>query len=166
MGEPDDLWLLTTDDGYGFIARLEDMMTRLKAGKSIVNVGTGASVLRPQRISSHETDLVAAASSEGKLLVFEAAELPVLGRGKGVQTLKIHRTPIAPEKVVSTAVLPRDGTLVVHAGKRYTNLKGADLESYIGKRAQRGLKLPRGFQTVSLVRNWSDRDDRVPETVM
>src|SRR2546430_5169648 len=33
MGEPDDLWPLTTDDGYGFIVRLEEMMTRLKAGK-------------------------------------------------------------------------------------------------------------------------------------
>ena len=37
MGDPDDLWLLTTDDGYGFVCRLEDMMTRLKAGKSVVN---------------------------------------------------------------------------------------------------------------------------------
>ncbi|HYO79603.1 MAG TPA: DNA topoisomerase IV subunit A, partial [Thermoanaerobaculia bacterium] len=71
MGDPDDLWLLTTDDGYGFIARLEDMMSRLKAGKSIVNVGSGATVLRPQRVTSYETDAIAAASSEGKLLVFE-----------------------------------------------------------------------------------------------
>jgi len=166
MGDPDDLWLLTTDDGYGFVCRLEDMMTRLKAGKAIVNVGKGATVLRPQRVTSHETDLVAAASSEGKLLVFEAAELPLLSRGKGVQTLKIHKTPIAPEKVVSTALIPRDGTLVVHAGKRYTNLKGADLETYIGKRAGRGLKLPRGFQNVSMIRSWMDRDGRIPSDEM
>jgi topoisomerase-4 subunit A len=161
MGEPDDLWLMTTDDGYGFIARLEDLMTRLKAGKAVINVGAGASALRPQRIGSHETDLIAAASTEGKLLVFEASELPVLARGKGVQTIKIHRTPIAPEKVVSTAVVPRQGMLIVQAGKRYTNLKGADLETYVGKRAQRGLKLPRGFQSVSLIRTWSEREDRV-----
>jgi topoisomerase-4 subunit A len=166
MGEPDDLWLLATDDGYGFVARLEDLMTRLRAGKSIVNVGKGASALRPQRIGMYETDLIAAASTEGKLLLFEAAELPMLGRGKGVQTIKIHRTPIAPEKVVSTAVVPRNDTLVVYAGKRHTNLKGADLETYIGKRAQRGLKLPRGFQNVSLIRAGSDREDRPPETVM
>jgi topoisomerase IV subunit A len=166
MGEPDDLWLLTTDDGYGFVARLEDMMTRLKAGKSVVNVGKGATVLRPQKIGSYETDRVAAASTEGKLLLFEIAELPALARGKGVQTIKLHRTPIAPEKVVSTAVVPSDGTLVVHAGKRFTNLKGADLETYLGKRAQRGLKLPRGFQNVSLIRSWSEREGRGPELVM
>jgi topoisomerase IV subunit A len=151
MGEPDELWLLTTDDGYGFVIRLEEMMTRLKAGKSIVNVGKGASALRPQRVANFETDLVAAATTEGKLLLFGVQELPQLSRGKGVQTIKIHRTPIAPEKVVATAVVPVDGTLVVHAGKRYTNLKRADLESYIGKRAQRGLKLPRGFQNVTTI---------------
>lgn len=164
MGDADDLWLLTTDDGYGFVARLEDMMTRLKAGKSVVNVGKDATVLRPQRVGSFESDYVAAASTEGKLLVFEMAELPALARGKGVQTIKIHRTPIAPEKVIATAVVPRDGTLIVTAGKRFTNLKGADLQEYVGKRAQRGLKLPRGFQSVTSIRAWNERD-RLPDPV-
>jgi topoisomerase-4 subunit A len=165
MGDAEDLWLVSTDDGYGFVVRLEDMMTRLKAGKAIVNVGKGATVLRPHRVTSYETDRVAAASSEGKLLVFEVAELPALPRGKGVQTIKLHRTPIAPEKVVGIAVVPQDGTLIVQAGKRFTSLKGKDLDEYLGKRAQRGLKLPRGFQSVSLVRAWSDREGRMPDDV-
>jgi topoisomerase-4 subunit A len=165
MGDPDDLWLLATDDGYGFVVRLEDMMTRLKAGKALVNVGKGATALRPQRVNSYETDRVAAASTEGKLLVFDVAELPQLPRGKGVQTIKLHRTPIAPERVVGLAVVPHDGLLIVQAGKRYTNLKGKDLDEYIGKRAQRGLKLPRGFQTVSYIRAWSDREGRLPDNV-
>ena len=163
MGDPEDLWMLATDDGYGFVARLEDMMTRLKAGKSIVNVGSGATVLRPQRIGSYESDYAAFASTEGKLLVFELVELPQMARGKGVQTLKIHRTPIAPEKIVSAAVVPKDGTLIVKAGKRFTSLKRADLDEYIGKRAQRGLKLPRGFQNVTSIRAWNDREERMPD---
>ncbi|HKB81190.1 MAG TPA: DNA topoisomerase IV subunit A, partial [Thermoanaerobaculia bacterium] len=146
MGDPDDLWLLATDDGYGFVVRFEELITDRKAGKTIVNVNDGATTLRPQRVGSVDDDRVAAATSEGKLLLFGADELPQLVRGKGVQTIKIHRTPIAPEKVVAVAVVPEDGTLVVYAGKRFTNLKGGDLDSYIGKRAQRGLKLPRGFQ--------------------
>ncbi len=158
MGEPDDLWLLTTDDGYGFVIRLGEMITDRKAGKSIVNVGDGATLLRPQRVTSMESDRVAAATTEGKLLLFPVSELPELGKGKGVQTIKIHRTPIAPEKVVGVAVVPEGGILVVTAGKRYTNLKGADLDTYLGKRAQRGLKLPRGFQSVSSIRTWSERD--------
>jgi topoisomerase-4 subunit A len=166
MGDPDDLWLLTTDDGYGFVARLEEMMTRLKAGKSIVNVGKGATVLRPQRISDMNSDWIAAATTSGKLLLFGADELPQLARGKGVQTIKLHKTELFPEKVVATAVVPHDGTLVVHAGKRFTNLKSDDLAPYAGKRAQRGLKLPRGFQNVSTIRAWSEREGRVPDVVM
>jgi topoisomerase-4 subunit A len=157
MGEPDDLWLLTTDDGYGFVTRLEDLQARIKNGKAVVNVNEGAKTLEPQRVENVKADFVAAATTEGKLLLFPASELPQLGRGKGVQTIKIHRTPIAPEKVVSAAVVAKDGTLVVYSGKRFTNLKGADLENYIGKRAQRGLKLPRGFQNVSEIRPWGER---------
>jgi topoisomerase-4 subunit A len=160
MGDPDDLWLLTTDDGYGFVARFEELVTDRKAGKTIVNVNKGATTLKPQPVENVKKDRIAAATTEGKLLLFGASELPQLTRGKGVQTIKIHRTPIAPEKVVSTAVVPADGTLVVHAGKRYTNLKPADLESYIGKRAQRGLKLPRGFQAVSAIRVFAEREPR------
>jgi topoisomerase-4 subunit A len=166
MGEPDDLWLLTTDDGYGFIIRLEEMMTRLKAGKATVNVGKGAAVLRPQRVYDMSTDWIAAATTTGKLLLFGADELPELGRGKGVQTVKLHKTELFPEKVIATAVVPQDGTLVVHAGKRFTNLKGDDLATYAGKRAQRGLKLPRGFQNVSTIRAWNEREGRVPDMVM
>src|SRR5947208_5001025 len=51
MGEPDDLWLLSTDDGYGFIVRFEELITDRKAGKAIVNVNDGATMLRPQRMS-------------------------------------------------------------------------------------------------------------------
>ncbi|HEY3055044.1 MAG TPA: DNA topoisomerase IV subunit A [Thermoanaerobaculia bacterium] len=160
MGEPDDLWLMTTDDGYGFIVRFEELMTDRKAGKAVVNVNENASLLRPQRVMS-PSDFIAAATSEGKLLLFPSADLPQLARGKGVQTIKIHRTPIAPEKVVATAVIAEDGTLVVHAGKRFTNLKGDDLNNYIGKRAQRGLKLPRGFQNVDTIHAFVEREPRV-----
>ncbi len=160
MSDPDDLWLLTTDDGYGFVARFEELVTDRKAGKTIVNVNDGATTLKPQRVFNVDTDRVAAATTEGKLLLFGTNALPQLTRGKGVQTIKIHRTPIAPEKVVSTAVIPEEGTLVVHAGKRFTNLEPSDLEPYIGKRAQRGLKLPRGFQNVSAIRTFADREPR------
>ena len=66
---------------------------------------------------------------------------------------------------MSAAVVPKGGTLVVTAGKRFTNLKGDDLDQYLGKRAQRGLKLPRGFQNVSEIRAWSEREGRAPELV-
>jgi topoisomerase-4 subunit A len=164
MGDADDLWLLATDDGYGFVCRLEDMMTRLKAGKSLVNISDGAALLRPQRVHSFETDRVAAATSEGKLLLFPVNELPQLGRGKGVQTIKVHKAKelLPAERIVSVAVVAQDGTLILYAGKRYLNMKPSDLDEYLGKRAQRGKVLPRGFQSVASIRAWSDREGRIP----
>jgi len=168
MGDPQDLWLMATDDGYGFIVKLEDLITDRKAGKAIVNVADSASLMRPQKLNDMASDSIAAATTSGKLLLFAAEELPQLARGKGVQTIKLHKTELFPEKVVGIAVVAKDGTLVVHAGKRYTNLKGADLATYAGKRAQRGLKLPRGFQNVTMIHAWSEREGRQgpPELVM
>lgn len=40
---------------------------------------------------------------------------------------------------------------MIHAGQRYLRLKGADLDAYRGARAQRGSKLPRGFQRVDRI---------------
>jgi topoisomerase-4 subunit A len=153
MGDGEDLWFLATNNGYGFIARVDDMQTKQKAGKATVNVAKGASTLAPQRVFNHDSDLVAAVTNEGKLLVFPANELPILGRGKGVQTLKIHKAKglLQAEHIVAVAVVPAGGEITVYAGKRYVTLKGEDLAQYVGKRAQRGLKLPRGFQNVQAV---------------
>jgi topoisomerase-4 subunit A len=52
--------------------------------------------------------------------------------------------------MVAVAVLHEEGAPVrVHAGKRYINLKPAEYQPFVGQRAQRGAKLPRGFQNVS-----------------
>ncbi|HJX22338.1 MAG TPA: DNA topoisomerase IV subunit A, partial [Steroidobacteraceae bacterium] len=38
IGEPEDLWLLASDAGYGFTARLKDLITDRRAGKTVLNV--------------------------------------------------------------------------------------------------------------------------------
>ena len=167
MGDAEDLYLLATSNGYGFVAKLEDLQTRIRNGKAVVNVGKGAEVLTPQRVQSMDTDRVAAVTNEGKLLLFPISELPVLSRGKGVQTIRIHKPKglLPGETIVGIAVVAEGGPLIIYSGKRQMTLKGADLEQYLGHRAQRGLKLPRGYQTVQSIRSWADRDDRIAEPV-
>jgi topoisomerase IV subunit A len=140
------------------VARLEDLITDRKAGKAVVTVNDGATVLRPQRVIDIDADRIAVATTRGKLLLFGATELPLLAIGKGVQTIKLHKTELFPEKVIGLAVVGTDGTLAVHAGKRHATIKGTDLDVYFGKRAHRGLKLPRGLQNVSAIRASADRD--------
>ena len=50
--------------------------------------------------------------------------------------------------MIAAMVVTSDEELVVHAGQRHLRLKHKDLENYIGERARRGRKLPRGFQKV------------------
>jgi topoisomerase-4 subunit A len=149
MGKGDDLYLLTTTDGYGFVVQLEELETRNRTGKSIVNVAKGAKLLRPQKLTNFDTDVVAAVSSEGKLLTFFVSELPKMARGKGVRVLNVR--PSQGERMLAAVIVPEEGSLTVYAGKRYTTLKSQDLDTYFGGRALRGLKLPRGFQNVNSI---------------
>ena len=58
------------------------------------------------------------------------------------------RVAAREEYVVAVAVMTENDILRVVSGKRYLNLKFAELEHYLGERGRRGHKLPRGFQKV------------------
>jgi len=153
MGGDEDRWLFATSAGYGFVARLGDLVSRNKAGKVVISVPTGAEVLSAAPIASLTEDRVAAISNTGSLLVFPIGELPEMARGKGN---KIYNIPGAKfrageESMVALAVVPPSGKLRIESGKRHTTLRSRELEDYLGTRGQRGRKLPRGFQSVASV---------------
>jgi topoisomerase-4 subunit A len=147
MGSDEDLYLLSTTAGYGFITKLGDLQSRQRAGKAVVTVPDGAKVLPPIRVTALDTDLLAAATDSGRLLLFPLNDLPVMPKGKGVQILGLPKGK--GESLVALTPLTPGKHLLVHSGKRYLNMKASEYDPFIGKRAQRGNKLPRGFQNVS-----------------
>jgi topoisomerase-4 subunit A len=153
MGEGQETYLLASDAGYGFIARLEDLLTKNKAGKTTLTLPRGAEVLPPAPVNDVEKDFLVAISNEGRLLVFPVRDLPILGRGKGNKIIGIPSPRVQErlEFVVATRVLGENDSLVVYAGKRHLSLRLADLQHYMGERGRRGNKLPRGFQKVDAV---------------
>ncbi len=150
IGEADARYLLSTDAGYGFVARLGDLVSKNKAGKAVLNVPKGARVLTPSPVHSLESDRVAAATSSGYLLLLPLAELPQLAKGKGQKIIQIPPAKLkaGEESVAAIAVVPEEGSLTVYAGKRHLSLKPSDLEHYALGRGRRGRKLPRGLQRV------------------
>ncbi|MBA3979816.1 MAG: DNA topoisomerase IV subunit A [Alcanivorax sp.] len=150
MGADTSPWLLASDAGYGFVARLGDMQANKKAGKTVLTVPKGARVLAPQPVRNVEEDLIAVLSNEGRLLVFPVSELPEMPRGKGNKMMSIPSARVQErlEFVVAAQVLAPVDTLLIYAGKRHIGLKASDLEHYFGERGRRGAKLPRGFQNV------------------
>jgi topoisomerase IV subunit A len=153
MGAEQDLYLLASDAGYGFVAKLGDMQGRNKAGKAVLKLPGGAKVVSPQRVLNYETDLIAAATNEGRLLVFPIKDLPQMSKGKGNKIIGIPaaKAGTREEFVVGTAVLSGGCGLVVYAGKRHITIKGSDLDHYLGERGRRGNKLPRGLQKVDAI---------------
>lgn len=151
MGAGNSHYVLASDAGYGFVAQLSDMHANKKAGKSLLTVPKNAQVVAPFPVGELEGALLVSISNIGRMLVFPLAELPVMARGKGNKIINIPSAKLATreEFMLALAVLHKGDTLVIEAGKRKLSMKLADLEHYIGERARRGNKLPRGFQKVS-----------------
>jgi len=150
MGNADDLFLLASDAGYGFVARLEDMTTRNRSGKAVLSVPKGAKVLPPVPVRSLDDDWVVAVTSEGHMLVVALSELPQLPRGKGIKIIGIpSKKAAAREEFVVALGCVQDGEAVtLHCGQRHKTLKGPEVDEYAGERGRRGSLLPRGFRKV------------------
>jgi topoisomerase-4 subunit A len=152
-GDPDRLYLLASDSGYGFVARLGDMYSRNKAGKSTLSVPAGARVLPPVAVRSLNDDWIVAATTEGYMLVLPLVELPQMARGKGNKIINIPSARLkSREEYVAAIVCIQDGEkLTVHAGKKYKTMKPDEVDEFAGERGRRGHKLPRGFQKVERI---------------
>ena len=154
MPSDEQLLVVASDAGYGFVVKGGDMQTKNRAGKALITLPKAARVLAPQAVNNFEEDWLAVVSNEGRLLVFKVSDLPQLSRGKGNKLIGIatDRAAKREEWVVGFAVLAAQATLVLVAGKRTLSLKFNDLEHYQGERGRRGNKLPRGFQRVDELR--------------
>lgn len=145
--------LLTSDAGYGFVAKIGDLISKNKAGKAVLKLPKGGGVLSAITVENYDEDYIVSVTNEGRMLMFPLTDLPRLARGKGNKVISIPSARVADriEFVVAIAVLTDKDTLTVHAGRRHHNLKPTDLEHYQGERGRRGNKLPRGFQNVDRI---------------
>lgn len=153
LPQDDSLYVIASDAGYGFVVKGDDLQAKNKAGKTLISLPKGARVIAPRPLNDVSEDLLAAVTTEGRLLVFPVRDLPQLGKGKGNKIVGIPGERVAnrEEYVMDLAVLPAGSTLVLQAGKRNLSLKAEDLEHYKGERGRRGNKLPRGFQRVERI---------------
>ncbi|PCH64104.1 MAG: DNA topoisomerase IV subunit A, partial [Gammaproteobacteria bacterium] len=152
-GDMDKPMLLSNTAGYGFVTNLNNLLAKNKAGKAVFNLPAGAEILPPIWINDVETEQLAIAAGDGRLLVFAASEVPKLNKGKGVRLINIPQARFTTEQewLQSVTLIPEGRSVTLHAGKRHLTLKPTDLTHYVGERGKRGHKLPRGLQKVSKV---------------
>ena len=150
MGPGTSRLVLASNAGYGFSTTLATLLTKNRAGKAVLSVPKGGVALPPATVGDGAEPLVVAVTSQGRMLAFPLADVPELSRGKGNRLINIPGAAFksGEETVVGVAVIYESDRLLVVAGQRHLSLKRKDLEHYIGERARRGRKLPRGFQKV------------------
>ena len=132
--------LAMSSKGYGFKTQAKNLDTNAKAGKAFLSLSEGAAVMNLTAIEN--ATHLALLSSAGRLLLVELDELPVLNKGKGNKLIQLE----VKDQIVSMTTLNLDEIIQVLAGNQQLKLKGDDLQKYVGKRASKGVLLPRGYQ--------------------
>ena len=121
--------------GYGFLVVEDELLANRKAGKAVLNVDDG----RALALAPAQGDQVAVVGDNGKLLVFPLADLPEMGRGKGVRLQAYREGGLRDLLVFAEA----DGLSTGDpAGRRR---EWADWREWSAKRASAGKPVPRGW---------------------
>jgi len=130
--------LLIADDGRGFIAAQEELLSSTRKGRAALTVDPPA---RLKVVADAVGDHVAIIGENRKLLVFPLDEAPRMARGKGVRMQRYKDGGVADAKTFAM----KDGLTWIDASGRTFTVAKAELVEWIGHRAEAGRLPPRGF---------------------
>jgi topoisomerase-4 subunit A len=135
---PGEKRLFASSDGRGFIAPMDDVVALTRKGRQLMNLDEGLKMTLSVAV---EGDHLAVIGENRKLICFPLADVPEMGRGKGVRLQKYKDGGIADAKAFRLA----DGlTWQSSDGRTYTVAK-PELDEWLGARADAGRLPPKGF---------------------
>jgi topoisomerase-4 subunit A len=135
--KPEAKLVVASSDGRGFVVGEDDVVAQTKNGKLVLNVkgDVEAAACAPAH-----GDHLAVLGKRRKLLIFPLSELPEMTRGRGVKLQNY-----AGDSLADVAVFTMKEGLTTRTGDRQRTFTASELKDWIGKRAQAGRKVPRGF---------------------
>ena len=151
--------LLSSSGGYGFIATVENMVSRLKAGKAFVTCNQGEVLCRPSPVASGAGAVpllaathVACASTGGRILTFELSELKNMSNGgRGLMLIDLEATDTLAGAAAYTRNVKIEG--IGRGGKpREETLEIRSLNNARGARARKGKAADLGFKPMLIAR--------------
>ncbi len=170
-GPPNATLLLSSSAGYGFIASVDNMMSRLKAGKAFVTCALGETLCNPSVVAGINTVAgpagavpptvakpiaaathVACASTGGRILTFEISELKHLANGgKGLMLLDLEAKDTLAGAAAYTRSVKIEG--IGRGGKeRAETLEVRSLNNARAARGRKGKAADLGFKPTSVTR--------------
>ncbi|MDM0013027.1 DNA topoisomerase IV subunit A [Variovorax sp. J22P168] len=151
--------LLSNTGGYGFIAAVENMISRQRGGKAFIDVGEGEQLCRPSLVGGAggaeplpAATHVACASTGGRILTFEIAELKALPKGgRGLTLIDLEPKDTLAGAAAYTRSVRIEG--VGRGGKeREETLEIRTLNNARAARARKGKAADLGFKPSGVVR--------------
>lgn len=158
-GPPGAALLLANTGGYGFIASVENMMSRQRGGKAFVDVGEGEQLTRPSLVGGASgaepmppATHVACASTGGRILTFEILEMKALPKGgRGLMLIDLDAKDTLAGAAAYTRSVKIEG--IGRGGKeREETLEIRTLNNARASRARKGKAADLGFKPASIVR--------------
>ncbi len=127
--------LVAASDGRGFFVAEDDAVAQTRSGRQVLNPAAGAEAAVCVEAAG---DTVAVVGSNRRLLLFPAADVPTMARGRGVILQRYRDAALSDVQVFDGA-----------EGLRWRAGAGVrtetDLDTWCGKRGQAGRAAPRGF---------------------
>jgi topoisomerase-4 subunit A len=151
--------LLSGSGGYGFLATVDNMTTRLKAGKVFISLGDGETVCRPSHVAGtsgaaplNPATHVACASTGGRILTFEICELKTQAAGgRGLVLIDLDAKDTLAGAAAYTRSVKIEG--IGRGGKaREETLEIRSLNNARGARARKGKAADLGFKPTGICR--------------
>ena len=158
-GPVDARLLLSSSGGYGFMATVEDMISRLKAGKAFVTCNAPEALCRPSVVAASAGTApllpathVACVSTGGRILCFEISELKIMSNGgRGLMLIDLQDKDSLAGAAAYTRSVRIEG--LGRGGKqREETLEIRSLNNARGVRARKGKAADFGFKPVSVTR--------------
>ena len=135
---PGNKRLIASSLGNGFVVVEDDMIANTRKGKKILNVASPAEARLCVPVNG---DHVAVIGENRKLLIFPLAQLPQMGRGKGVRLQKYKDGGISD---LSTFDAEQGMSWTDSSGRTFVRSM-QELGEWIGERAGAGRVRPTGF---------------------
>jgi topoisomerase IV subunit A len=149
--------LLSSSAGYGFLATVESMTSRLKAGKAFVTCNEGESMNRPSlaanaaSVPPFKATHVACASTGGRILTFEINDLKAMTNGgRGLMLIDLEAKDTLAGAAAYTRSISIKGT--GRGGKdREETLEIRSLNNARAARGRKGKAADLGFKPTDVL---------------
>ena len=158
-GPPGATLLLSGTGGYGFLARVENLVSRQRAGKTFISVGEGETICAPSHVSGSSggqplapATHVCCASAGGRILTFEIAELKQMDKGgRGLMLIDLDPKDTLAGAAAYTRSVRIEG--IGRGGKaREETLEIRSLNNARSARARKGKAADLGFKPGRITR--------------